>query len=135
MKLTIPGEPVAKGRVRMTSSGIAYTPAKTMNYEILVKELYIINHQDRPLIEGQIEATLKAYFTIPKSATKKKRALMIDEKVRPIKRPDLDNIAKTVLDALNGLAYKDDSQVVSLILEKYYSDTPRVELELIEQEV
>jgi Holliday junction resolvase RusA-like endonuclease len=130
--LTIPGEPVAKGRPRMMKSGIAFTPTKTRNYETLVKELYIIENRDKPMLEGQLSASIYAYFTIPKSASKKNREKMLEWKIRPTKRPDLDNIAKAVLDALNGLAYQDDSQIVRLVVEKYYSDKPCVEVSIEE---
>jgi Holliday junction resolvase RusA-like endonuclease len=130
--LTIPGEPVAKGRPRMMKSGIAFTPTKTRNYETLVKELYIIENRDKPMLEGQLSASIYAYFTIPKSASKKNREKMLEWEIRPTKRPDLDNIAKAVLDALNGLAYQDDSQIVALEVCKYYSDKPRVIVEIRE---
>ncbi|MFL8231041.1 RusA family crossover junction endodeoxyribonuclease, partial [Clostridioides difficile] len=50
--------------------------------------------------------------------------------IRPNKKPDLDNIIKSVADSLNGIAYKDDSQIVEVVSKKYYSDRPRVEVEL-----
>ncbi len=53
---------------------------------------------------------------------------MLDGHIRPTKTPDADNIAKSVLDALNKVAYKDDSCVVDLIVEKWYSENPRVEV-------
>ncbi|CZR99694.1 Endodeoxyribonuclease RusA [Clostridioides difficile] len=48
--------------------------------------------------------------------------------IRPSKKPDLDNIIKSVADSLNGIAYKDDSQIVEVVSKKYYSDKPRVEV-------
>lgn len=132
ISLTIPGEPVAKARPRVTRSGIAYTPAKTKNYETLVQELFIINYPKQALLDGQLEVKLDAYFTIPKSTSQKRKLLMAKGEIRPTKRPDLDNVAKSVLDALNSLAYGDDSQIVSLNVNKYYSDKPRVEVEITE---
>ena len=128
IKLIIPGEPVAKARPRITKYG-AHTPAKTKNYESLVKELYFIKH-GQTLLEGQLKAVIKAYFTIPKSTSKKRRALMLSGDIRPVKRPDWDNIGKIVTDALNKVAYKDDSQIVTATVEKYYSEKPRVEVEI-----
>ena len=46
--------------------------------------------------------------------------------IRPAKKPDCDNIAKIILDSLNGIAYADDKQIISLSVEKYYGDTPKV---------
>ena len=71
-------------------------------------------------------ARITAYFPIPQSASKKKQAAMESYSIMPTKKPDTDNIAKIVLDALNGLAFYDDAQVVDLTVMKLYSRTPRV---------
>ena len=130
IKLVIPGEPVAKGRPRVTKWG-TYTPEKTKNYETLVKELFFIEH-GQPLLEGQLAINIKAYFSIPKSTSKKNKNLMIAGKIRPTKKPDADNILKIIGDALNDIAYKDDKQIVSANIEKFYSDEPRVQIEIKE---
>ena len=83
-------------------------------------------------MEGAVRAEITAYYGIPKSAGKRSRADMLSRYIRPAKKPDLDNVAKIVLDSLNGLAYKDDAAVVELVVEKYYSETPRVEVRLEE---
>jgi len=130
INLTIEGEPKGKARPRVCKNGIAFTPKATVNYENYVKELYILNKL--PKLQGYIKAKITAYYSIPKSASKVKKAEMKHEIIRPTKKPDLDNVAKIILDSLNGIAYKDDSQVVSLQVDKYYSNDPRVELELEE---
>ena len=130
IKLIIPGEPVAKGRPRVTKWG-TYTPEKTKNYETLVKELYFMKH-GQTLLEGELKINIKAYFKIPKSTSKKKKTLMIDKCIRPTKKPDLDNIMKCVTDALNEIAYQDDKQIVSASIEKYYSEEPRDEVAIME---
>ncbi len=129
MKLIIKGEPVAKARPRVCKWG-TYTPEKTVNYETLVKEMFVISKQKR--LEGQLRMEVLAYFSIPKSTSKKKHALMLDGTIRPVKRPDWDNIGKIVSDALNKLAYNDDSQIVTAYIEKWYSDQPRVEIYISE---
>ena len=129
----IPGEPVAKARPRVTKNG-AFTPDKTKNYETLVKELYFYEHGKKPMLEGMLSIEISAYFAIPKSANGSKKKAMIDGKVRPVKRPDIDNVIKSITDALNNIAYNDDSQIVSVLAEKYYSDKPRVEIRLLETE-
>lgn len=128
---TIPGEPVAKGRPKMTRMGRAYTPEKTVNYESLVKLMYLNEYPGCAMLTGPMDMRVKAYFQIPKSVSKKKHEAMMKGLERPTKRPDGDNILKAVADALNGLAYPDDSSIVTATVEKYWG-TPRVEVELKE---
>ena len=133
--LIIEGEPVGKGRPRVTTRGKfahAYTPLKTKNYERMVMNSFLNKYTFNDQLSGPIEANIKGYFSIPKSTSKKVRNLMLSNKIHHTKKPDIDNIAKSVLDSLNGLAYEDDSQVVKLTGEKLYSDNPRVELYLKE---
>lgn len=124
------GEPVGKGRPRFApSTGKAYTPTKTVNYENLVKLEYQMQCNMDPFPEkAMLKMTIKAYFSIPKSASKKTRAAMVSMMQRPVKKPDMDNIIKCVADALNLVAYHDDSQIVSTSIEKYYAEQPRVEV-------
>jgi Holliday junction resolvase RusA-like endonuclease len=131
MRLTILGEPCAKQRPRL-GKGFTYTPEKTVNYETLVKQLYITQGHER--LEGALKMTVNAFFSIPKSASKKNREKMLRGEIRPTKRPDWDNVGKVISDALNGLAYHDDSQIVSATVEKWYSLEPRVEVILKESE-
>lgn len=138
IRFTVPGEPTGKGRPRVYKvNGIsrAITPQKTLSYENLVKWIVSESMQVEQLT-GEIEAEIKAYYAIPKNMTKKNRQLIEEGKLHPTKKPDLDNVAKIILDALNGIAYKDDSQVVILHIEKEYADDekPRVEVALRELE-
>ena len=138
IRFTVPGEPTGKGRPRVfKANGVsrAVTPQKTLSYENLVKWIVSELMQVKQLT-GEVEAEIKAYYAIPKSMTKKNRQLIEEGKLHPTKKPDLDNVAKIILDALNGIAYKDDSQVVRLHVEKEYADDnkPRVEVVLRELE-
>ena len=126
-EITIPGNPVAKGRPRVSKYG-TYTPKKTADFESYV-EYGNIKPSDKPL-----KAEIIFYMPIPKSASKKVKTAMKNGETAHIKKPDLDNMAKSVLDALNGLAYIDDSQIYSLTLFKTYSEQPRTELMLEESE-
>lgn len=135
IKFTIPGEPVGKGRPKFSTfngHAQAFTPKKTVNYENLVKLSFRQAYPDIKPIEkdASLLVTITAFFKIPASVSKKKRQEMLDFQISPTKKPDCDNIAKAVLDALNGIAYYDDSQVVTLTVDKLYSDTPRVEVEI-----
>lgn len=131
---TIPGEPVAKARPRVTRAGITYTPAKTVNYETLVKELFCVTYPDHAPVVVPVKMLLKAYFGIPASWSKKKQQAALYGRIRPTKKPDWDNLGKLVSDALNGLAYRDDAQIVEATAAKFYSDRPRVEIEITEVE-
>ena len=117
---TVPGEPTGKGRPRITKWG-AHTPEKTVLYENLVKTAY-----DSEMLQGEIALSVEAFYQIPSSASKKKQELMRSGELRPTKKPDCDNVLKIVADALNGIAYKDDSQVVFASVSKQYADTPKV---------
>ena len=130
MKITIPGPPCAKQRPRMTKNGHTYTPEKTVNYETLVRQLYI--QATKEYHDGALRLVVNAFFTIPKSTSKKKREKMLQGIIRPTKRPDWDNIGKIASDALNAIAYRDDSQIVDATVRKWYSDEPRVEVEITE---
>ncbi len=126
---TVPGAPAGKGRPRITKNG-AFTPKDTMVYENLVKNSYRLNRQ----LQGELKAEIIAYYPISKSTSNKKRLQMIDLIIRPTKKPDIDNIVKSILDSLNNIAFHDDSQIVELIAKKYYSEQPRVEVILEELE-
>lgn len=129
MRLTILGEPCAKQRPRL-GKGFTYTPEKTVNYETLVKQLYILQQKER--LEGALKLTVNAFFSIPKSTSKKNKEKMLQGEIRPTKKPDWDNVGKIISDALNEMAYKDDCQIVDATVRKWYSDNPRVEVEITE---
>ena len=131
IKLTIPGKPLGKQRPRVMRNGHTYTPDKTVNYETLVKQLYIEKYFQKQL-SGPIKATITAYMYIPKSESKKRKKKMLANEILPCKMPDWDNIGKIITDALNGLAYEDDKQIVDARVVKVYGDQPRVEVELEE---
>ena len=132
--LTIPGPPMGKQRPKFSSAGKfvrTYTPAKTVNYETLVKELFTINQC--PMLEGEISVQVIAYLTIPASAPKKKAEQMAIGIINPTKKPDCDNILKIICDALNGMAYHDDSQIVQALVKKRYTNRePRVSIYMTE---
>ena len=134
IELVIPGRPMGKQRPRVMRNGHTYTPDKTVNYETLVKQLYIEKYFQKQL-EGPIRATITAYMYIPKSESKKRKRKMLANEILPTKMPDWDNIGKIITDALNGLAYEDDKQIVDARVVKVYGDQPRVEVELEELEV
>ncbi len=130
-EITIPGTPVAKGRPRIGKYG-TYTPKKTAMFESYAGYCWAAEYGHLKPIESPLDVSIVFYMPIPKSITKKAKEAIEQGKTKHIKKPDLDNMAKAVLDALNGLAYKDDSQIVSLTLYKTYSEQPRTEVKIME---
>ncbi len=129
LTITIPGDPKGKGRPRL-GKGHTYTPKDTVSYENWVKMCFL--NQEGKMLEGELKAEIVCYYSIPKGTSKKRAAKMIQGNIKPIKKPDLDNVAKIILDSLNGIAYKDDSQIVELSIKKYYAEQPLVRLWLEE---
>lgn len=128
MIFEILGEPMGKQRPKFARVGNftrTYTPKETVNYENLVKLSYQNiggeNFGDIPL---KVQITAK--YPIPKSFSKKKHEMAVDGELRPTTKPDCDNIAKIICDALNGIAYDDDKQIVELVVIKNYAEKPRV---------
>ena len=131
---TVEGEPKGKERPRFCHNGQIYTPKQTTTYEQqIIFDYYKQCDNVKFEEDSQLELFVKAYYKIPKSASKKKRMAMLSEEIRPTKKPDGDNILKAVADALNGVCYKDDKSIVKMSIEKFYSDVPRIEV--IVQEV
>lgn len=134
----IQGKVQAKQRPKFNRfSGKAYTPQQTVNYENWVKICFLEKYKNKELMEKPLKVTINAFFEIPKSISKKKRQQILENEILPIVKPDTDNIAKSILDSLNGIAYKDDKQVVKLEVNKFYNDIPFVSviIEEIENEV
>lgn len=120
------GEPQGKARPRFTRTGRTYTPKKTVDYECEIRAAF--QRADGVITELPVSVSITALYKIPKSASKAKTSSMECGEILPIKKPDLDNIAKCVCDALNGVAYKDDAQVCWLKVSKKYSDDPKIEV-------
>lgn len=123
------GEPQGKGRPRFSTvcgHVKTQTPEQTVIYENLVRTEYRSQSGKRFPDDAMLDVRIFAYYSIPKSVSKKKRQAMLDKKVRPTKKPDFDNIGKVICDSLNGIAYRDDAQIVDSMVRKFYSETPRV---------
>ena len=131
------GEPVAQGRPRFSRQGgfvKAYDPAKSRDYKSYVR---LIAAQNAPVtpVEGAIEFSLRIYRAIPKGMPKYKREAAKAGTLRPVTKPDVSNVLKGVEDALKGVWYKDDSQIVGYgVLGKWYDERPRIEIMMRELE-
>ena len=127
----VPGEPRGKGRPRFTKDGHAYTDSETKAYEKKIVAFYKKTYGGFRWGDAAfIRIKVTAHYPIPKSATKAAIAGMQAGRILPSRKPDIDNVLKIVLDALNGVAYKDDSRVVCVEAEKVYSMTPKLVIEL-----
>lgn len=129
IKFTVPGAPVGKGRPRVTRCG-TFTPKKTRDYEEKVRRCWQTQSGVSFPAGTPILAKITAWFPIPKSTSKKRAAQMAGG--YHIKRPDCDNIAKAILDSLNGCAYPDDSAVQLRVEKRYTTAASRVDVVLWE---
>ncbi len=110
-KFTIPGKAIPKARPRVTRAGYAYTPRTTQQFEQLVRIAYKNQCGNFEFPKGApLLMNIEFCFEPPKSWPKQKREKAIQRKKYPTARPDLDNLWKAVADALNGIAYNDDSR-------------------------
>jgi Holliday junction resolvase RusA-like endonuclease len=124
IEIVVLGEPVAKGRPRFDrTTGRAYTPEKTRSFEGALKYAAIQVMGNRPPLDGPLRVEIDVMLPIAKSWPKKQQAAAASGSLRPTKKPDFDNYAKTV-DALNLVVWVDDGQVVDARVRKFYSDKP-----------
>jgi len=128
--IELAGTPLGKGRPRfMRRTGHAYTPEKTRNFEGNLRLAAQDIMAGRAPMEGPLCVRVEAHFPIPKSWSKTKQAGARLGAYRPTTKPDWENIAK-MLDAFNEIVWRDDSQVVEGVIAKFYSDRPRLRVEV-----
>lgn len=124
---TIPSAPVPKSRPRFnTNTGRAFTDDKTRIFENIVSLAYGARHY---FDDSYIRIRMKFKFEVPKSYSKKKRIEALEGKIRPTKA-DIDNYIKSVLDGLNGRAFKDDRYIYAILAEKEYSEEASIEVSI-----
>ena len=115
-------KPFPAPRPRFSKRG-TYNPKEYTAYKhlfgLFAKRVY------KKQLEGALKLEVTFFMQIPKSLSKKKHGELIGQ--YHIKKPDTDNLVKTVKDSLNGIVYKDDSQVSVILAKKIYSENPRVE--------
>lgn len=131
----VEGKPVGKGRPRFKRMGNfvqTYTPTATADYEKLVKLRF--QNAGGQITDKPVRVAVVAFFSPPKSTKKRDRIEMLANRILPEKKPDCDNIAKIILDALNKIAYIDDSQVIELVVKKRYSAEAKVTVHIEEIE-
>lgn len=118
----VPGKIIGKGRPRLNIyTGSVYTPTRTKDYENLIIQYFLLKYPRYETLQGRVKVEINALFEIPKTTKKADKSLMLENKINPTKKPDIDNIVKVILDAMNGFAFKDDIQITKLDVEKNYS--------------
>lgn len=134
MKFRVVGKPVGKQRPRHTRDGHTYTPLKTKVYEQAIADACHAHMLENKLkiIKSPCKVRICVMVDIPSSYTKKRHTECLSGRERPGKKPDIDNIAKSIMDGLNGVAYIDDKQVVGLEVEKHYWEYDAVYIEVNE---
>lgn len=121
---SVPGKPFGKQRPRHMRNGHTYTPKETTEYENLVKLFYSQSMHPKEPTDKAVKMVLVAKFPIPTSWSKKKQREVIEKIIPYTSKSDIDNCLKIVMDALNGIAYKDDAQISEAVVAKVYSTTP-----------
>jgi len=125
------GTPRGKGRPRFGRRGAfvsVWTDKKTENYEELLKEVARREMVDAVMRLGPVTVRMEAATPVPASWSRKKHAAALRGDLWPTGKPDFDNIAKIVGDALNKIVWKDDSQIVSCVFVKFYSASPGLKI-------
>ena len=124
-------DPVGKQRARYAKRGKfvqAYTPEKTRTYETAIKESAVQAMGSSEPLETPVSLYLYIRMPIPKSYSKKRTEACLNGSEQPTKKPDSSNILKSVEDALNGVIYKDDCQIINHHMTKVYSTLGGVDI-------
>ena len=146
VKFKVEGKPFGKQRPKTATRVIktvdggykkftrAYTPKQTVEYEQAVRLAYVSQANGYKFPDGTpLAVKVVAHYQEPKSMTKKNKVLVASGKLFPLVKPDLDNVCKSIFDSLNGIAFKDDANIVSANLRKQYTNgEPFVEVEISE---
>lgn len=132
LEFTIEGKVQPQQRPRFSRQGgfvKAYDPPESANYKKYVAKV-AENYKLDNLIDSAIKLTVDVFIQIPKSYTKKKRLQIENGELLHIKKPDVDNLSKSIIDGITGVLWVDDNLIVELLIRKHYSDNPRAELKI-----
>lgn len=138
VRFVVPGIPKpklrARSRIVRSRDGRQfvsnYTPASTRSNEAVIRSLAADAMDGMPPVDGPVQVRISILMPIPSSWSKRRQQLALEGIVRPTGKPDLDNIAKSVCDPLNGICYRDDSQIVAAHIWKFYDAAPRLVVEV-----
>ena len=131
----VEGDPKGKGRPRFSRAGKftrVYTDKQTLDYEALIKFFAAEAMGSTDPLETPVSVFLYIRHGVPQSYSKKRTEACLSGLEQPCKKPDIDNVAKTYLDAMNGVVFLDDTQVINLHVKKVYSAVPGVDVMVME---
>lgn len=135
IEFEIKGKVKAKQSVKFTNNGIKYTPSDIKEYANWVKLCFMSTYKTwniQNFANKPLKAIIDVYMSIPKSFSKKKYEQALKGQIRPVVKPDCDNIAKNINDALNGIVYPDDKQITCLTVNKFYAESEYVRVKISE---
>jgi Holliday junction resolvase RusA-like endonuclease len=133
----VEGDPKGKGRPRFSRVGSftkVYTDKQTLTYESLIATFAKQAMGGTEPLKTPVSVFLYVRLPIPQSYPKKRREACLNGSEKPCKKPDIDNIAKTYLDAMNGVIFVDDTQVIDLHVKKLYAEKAGVDVMVMEAE-
>ena len=120
---SVPGTPVGWKRARRKGKRY-FTDPIMASYQQAVQ--WSAKQAGATVLEGPVIVLIQVYLPIPKSFSQKRRMEALNRVTRPMPKGDIDNIAKQVMDALNGIAYGDDRQVTDLAISRFYAQEPSI---------
>lgn len=127
------GKIVGKERPRVnTYTGTVYTPNKTKDYETYIQQSFKIKYPNCKMLLGRVSIEIISYLKMPANANKKNIESMMKNEISPTRKPDIDNITKSVLDALNKYVIYDDNQVSKISVEKRFSEIEKLYIKIEE---
>jgi len=129
--IVVPGPVTGKGRPRFAGAGRVYTPAKTANYETLLRWYMTEQMGDAEPLQGALNVRIAIYRRMPKSWSRAKRRRLGMKMA--VGRPDIDNVAKIVGDAGNGVLWRDDAQIAELTIRRLWAEEDSLVLNVIEE--
>ena len=135
IEFIIEGKVKPKQSFRYTRFGHKYTPRDVKQYARDIQYSFYAKYPKwlpSMFFEKPLRAEIEVYKQMPKSFSKIKKQRAIAGEIRPLVKPDVDNCTKNIFDALNGIVYPDDKQIVELSVAKYYSDTDFVKVRIME---
>lgn len=133
LSFSLNGAPRGQGRPRAAVRGShasVYKATPDRKYEDSIRKAAAKIMDGRDPLEGPVSLSLRFRLPIPKSYNKRVRASMLAGETPPTTKPDLSNMVKAIEDALNGVAFVDDSQVVRSFQTKIYAEQPGVDVRI-----